>query len=105
MARALKPLHPRIRSEVQRDHEQRPTGYRESFLNYVRANRVRSTSTRSIISDFTEDPLHFARLGVQYRQRLDSLGFDRTATELTEWNYGLLDNPGPPSARRSPRTR
>jgi xylan 1,4-beta-xylosidase len=94
-ARALKSLHPWMQvggPALTTNNDL--TGYRESFLNYVRANRV-PLDFYSIhhYSDFTEDPLDFARLGVQYRQLLDSLGFDRTAIQLTEWNYGLVDNP------------
>jgi xylan 1,4-beta-xylosidase len=76
------------------------TGYRESFLNYVRAHQV-PLDFYSIhhYSDFTEDPLDFARLGDQYRQLLDSLGFRRTAIQLTEWNYGIAEQPESDAAR------
>jgi hypothetical protein len=70
------------------------TGYRESLLSYIRANRL-PLDFYSIhhYTDFTEDPIDFVRLGGQYRQLLGSYGFTRTGLELTEWNYGLVDNP------------
>lgn len=70
------------------------TGYRESLLAYIRANRL-PLDFYSIhhYSDFTEDPLDFVRLADQYRQLLDSYGFRHTQVQLTEWNYGLVDNP------------
>jgi hypothetical protein len=70
------------------------TGYRESLLAYIRANHL-PLDFYSIhhYTDFTEDPVDFVRLGQQYRQLLDSYGFTRTALQLTEWNYGLVDNP------------
>ena len=37
--------------------------------------------------------MDFVRLAGQDRQILDSYGFRRTAIQLTEWNYGLVDNP------------
>jgi hypothetical protein len=100
-ARALKSLHPWMQvggPALTTNNDL--TGYRESFLNYVRANRV-PLDFYSIhhYSDFTEDPLDFARLGDQYRQLLDSLGFERTAIQLTEWNYGIAEQPQSEVAR------
>ncbi len=70
------------------------TGYRESLLAYIRANHL-PLDFYSIhhYTDFTEDPLDFTRLADEYRRLLDSYGFTRTAIQLTEWNYGLVDNP------------
>jgi hypothetical protein len=70
------------------------TGYRESLLAYITANHL-PLDFYSIhhYTDFTEDPVDFVRLAEQYRQLLDSSGFPRTAIQLTEWNYGLVDNP------------
>jgi hypothetical protein len=100
-ARALKSLHPWMQvggPALTTNNDL--TGYRESFLNYVRANRV-PLDFYSIhhYSDFTEDPLDFVRLGQEYRQLLDSLGFDRTAIQLTEWNYGIAEQPESDAAR------
>lgn len=95
IARALKSLHPWMEvggPALTTNNDL--TGYRESLLAYIRANRV-PLDFYSIhhYTDFTEDPLDFVRLGDQYRQLLDSYGFTRTAIQLTEWNYGLVDNP------------
>jgi len=100
-ARALKSLHPWMQvggPALTTNNDL--TGYRESFLNYVRTNRV-PLDFYSIhhYSDFTEDPLDFARLGDEYRQLLDSLGFYRTAIQLTEWNYGIAEQPESDAAR------
>ena len=94
-ARALKSLHPWMEvggPALTTNNDL--TGYRESFLAYVRANRV-PLDFYSIhhYADFTEDPLDFVRLAKAYRQLLDGYGFTRSAIQLTEWNYGLVDNP------------
>ncbi|MBV9362723.1 MAG: hypothetical protein JOY89_00665 [Solirubrobacterales bacterium] len=94
-ARALKSLHPwmQIGGPALTTNNDL-TGYRESLLAYIRANQL-PLDFYSIhhYTDFTEDPIDFVRLGDQYRQLLDSYGFTRTAIQLTEWNYGLVDNP------------
>lgn len=76
------------------------TGYRESLLAYIRANHL-PLDFYSIhhYTDFTEDPLDFVRLADEYRQLLDRYGFTDTGIQLTEWNYGLVDNP--PDAQRA----
>jgi xylan 1,4-beta-xylosidase len=94
-ARALKSLHPWMEvggPALTTNNDL--TGYRESLLAYIRANHV-PLDFYSIhhYSDFTEDPLDFVRLADQYRQLLDSYGFTHTQVQLTEWNYGLVDNP------------
>ena len=94
-ARALKSLHPWMEvggPALTTNNDL--TGYRESLLAYIRANHV-PLDFYSIhhYTDFTEDPLDFVRLADQYRQLLDSYGFTHTAIQLTEWNYGLVDNP------------
>jgi hypothetical protein len=94
-ARALKSLHPwmQIGGPALTTNNDL-TGYRESLLAYIRANQL-PLDFYSIhhYSDFTEDPMDFVRLGDQYRQLLDGYGFTRTAIQLTEWNYGLVDQP------------
>src|SRR5262249_564424 len=100
-ARALKSLHPWMQvggPALTTNNDL--TGYRESFLNYVRANRG-PLDFYSIhhYRDFTEAPLHFPPLGDEYRHLLDSLGFDRTAIQLTEWNYGIAEQPESDAAR------
>ena len=79
------------------------TGYRESLLAYIRANHV-PLDFYSIhhYTVFSEDPLDFVRLADQYRQLLDSYGFTHTAIQLTEWNYGLVDNPTDAQRAASP---
>jgi len=94
-ARALKSLHPWMDvggPALTTNNDL--TGYRESLLAYIRANHV-PLDFYSIhhYTDFTEDPIDFVRLADQYRQLLDSYGFTHTAIQLTEWNYGLVDNP------------
>lgn len=70
------------------------TGYRESLLSYIRDNHLPlDFYTIHHYADFTEDPIDFVRLADQYRALLDSFGFRRTTVQLTEWNYGLVDNP------------
>jgi hypothetical protein len=94
-ARALKSLHPwmQIGGPALTTNNDL-TGYRESLLAYIRANHL-PLDFYSIhhYTDFTEDPIDFVRLADQYRQLLDGYGFMRTALQLTEWNYGLVDNP------------
>ena len=94
-ARALKSLHPWMQvggPALTTNNDL--TGYRDSLLTYVRDNHV-PLDFYSIhhYTDFTEDPVDFVRLAQEYRQLLDSYGFTRTAIQLTEWNYGLVDNP------------
>ncbi len=94
-ARALKSLHPWMEvggPALTTNNDL--TGYRESLLAYIRANHL-PLDFYSIhhYTDFTEDPIDFVRLGEEYRQLLDSYGFTRTGLQLTEWNYGLVDNP------------
>jgi hypothetical protein len=94
-ARALKALHPWMEvggPALTTNNDL--TGYRESLLAYIRANRL-PLDFYSIhhYTDFTEDPLDFVRLTEQYRRLLDGYGFTRTAIQLTEWNFGLVDNP------------
>src|SRR5262249_44059606 len=94
-ARALKSLHPwmEIGGPALTTNNDL-TGYRESLLAYIRANHL-PLDFYSIhhYTDFTEDPIDFVRLAEEYRQLLDSHGLPRTAIQLTEWNYGLVDNP------------
>jgi xylan 1,4-beta-xylosidase len=96
-SRALKSLHPwmQIGGPALTTNNDL-TGYRESLLAYIRAHRL-PLDFYSIhhYSDFTEDPLDFTRLGNDYRALLNSYGFTRTAIHLTEWNYGLVDQPSP----------
>lgn len=94
-ARALKSLHPWMQvggPALTTNNDL--TGYRESLLAYIRDNHV-PLDFYSIhhYTDFTEDPFDFVRLADQYRELLDSYGFTHTAIQLTEWNYGLVDNP------------
>ena len=94
-ARALKALHPWLEvggPALTTNNDL--TGYRESLLAYIRANRL-PLDFYSIhhYSDFTEDPQDFARLGRSYRTLLDSYGFTHTSIQMTEWNYGLVDQP------------
>jgi hypothetical protein len=96
-ARALKALHPWLEvggPALTTNNDL--TGYRESLLAYIRANRL-PLDFYSIhhYSDFTEDPQDFARLGRDYRALLDRYGFTRTSIQMTEWNYGLVDQPSP----------
>ncbi len=94
-ARALKSLHPwmQIGGPALTTNNDL-TGFRESLLAYIRVNHL-PLDFYSIhhYTDFTEDPLDFVRLAAQYRQLLDNYGFERTKIQLTEWNYGLVDNP------------
>jgi xylan 1,4-beta-xylosidase len=72
------------------------TGYRESLLAFIRDHRL-PLDFYSIhhYSDFTEDPLDFNRLGDSYRRLLDHYGFRHAAIQLTEWNYGIAEQPTP----------
>ncbi len=94
-ARALKSLHPwmQIGGPALTTNNDL-TGYRDSLLAYIRTNHL-PLDFYSIhhYSDFTGDPQDFVRLADEYRQLLDGSGFRRTAIQLTEWNYGLVDNP------------
>ena len=94
-ARALKSLHPWMEvggPALTTNNDL--TGYRESLLAYIRANHLPlDFYAVHHYSDFTEDPVDFVRLADEYRQLLDSYGFTRTDVQLTEWNYGLVDNP------------
>jgi xylan 1,4-beta-xylosidase len=94
-ARALKSLHPWMQvggPALTTNNDL--TGYRQSLLIYIRAHHL-PLDFYSIhhYTDFTEDPLDFARLGREYRKLLDRYGFARTGLQLTEWNYGLVDQP------------
>jgi xylan 1,4-beta-xylosidase len=94
-ARALKNLHSWMQvggSALTTNNDL--TGYRESLLAYVRDKHL-PLDFYSIhhYTDFTEDPIDFVRLADQYRALLDSDGFTHTSIQLTEWNYGLVDNP------------
>jgi hypothetical protein len=94
-SRALKSLHPwmQIGGPALTTNNDL-TGYRESLLAYIRANRLPlDFYPIHHYTDFTEDPYDFVRLSDQYRTLLDSFGFTRTAIQLTEWDYGLVDNP------------
>ena len=94
-AQALKSLHPwmEIGGPALTTNNDL-TGYRDSLLAYIRTKHL-PLDFYSIhhYSDFTEDPIDFVRLADQYRQLLDADGFTHTAIQLTEWNYGLVDNP------------
>src|SRR3954454_15957161 len=70
------------------------TGYRESLLAFIRAHRL-PLDFWSIhkYTDFSNDPLDFNRLGDSYRRLLDHYGFRRAAIQLTEWNYGIAEQP------------
>ena len=97
-ARALKSLHPWMQvggPALTTNNDL--TGYRQSLLAYIRANDV-PLDFYSIhhYTDFTEDPFDFVRLSSEYRRLLDRSGFTHTAIQLTEWNYGLVDNPTNP---------
>jgi xylan 1,4-beta-xylosidase len=94
-ARALKSLHPWMQvggPALTTNNDL--TGYRESLLSYISANHL-PLDFYSIhhYTDFTEDPIDFVRLGRQYRRLLHGYGFTHTAIQLTEWDYGLVDNP------------
>jgi hypothetical protein len=96
-ARALKSLHPWMQvggPALTTNNDL--TGYRQSLLSYVRANHV-PLDFYSIhhYTDFTEDPLDFVRLADEDRALLDRYGFDHTAIQLTEWNYGIAETPTP----------
>ncbi len=96
-ARALKRMHPwMLVGGPALTTNNDLTGYRESLLAYIKANRL-PLDFYSIhhYADFTEDPQDFARLGRSYRALLDAYGFRRTAIQMTEWNYGLVDQPSP----------
>jgi xylan 1,4-beta-xylosidase len=94
-ARALKSLHSWMRvggPALTTNNDL--TGYRESLLEYIRANHL-PLDFWSIhhYSDFTNDPLDFKRLADASRALLDRYGFTRTAIHLTEWNYALTEQP------------
>jgi hypothetical protein len=96
-SRALKSLHPwmQIGGPALTTNNDL-TGYRESLLSYIRASRLPlDFYPIHHYTDFTEDPYDFIRLSDQYRALLDSVGFTRTAVQLTEWDYGLVDAPSP----------
>ena len=97
-ARALKSLHPwmQIGGPALTTNNDL-TGYRQSLLAYIRDHHA-PLDFYSIhhYTDFTEDPFDFVRLADEYRALLDRSGFTDTKLQLTEWNYGLVDNPTNP---------
>lgn len=98
IARALKSLHPWMQvggPALTTNNDL--TGYRQSLLGYIRAHDL-PLDFYSIhhYTDFTEDPIDFGRLAGEYRRLLDRYGFTGTSIQLTEWNYGLVDNPTAP---------
>lgn len=97
-ARALKSLHPwmQIGGPALTTNNDL-TGYRQSLLTYIRENHL-PLDFYSIhhYTDFTEDPFDFVRLADEYRALLNRYGFTHTRIQLTEWNYGLIDNPTEP---------
>jgi xylan 1,4-beta-xylosidase len=94
-ARALKRLHPWMQvggPALTTNNDL--TGHRESLLAFIHANHL-PLDFWSIhhYADFAEDPLNFTRLARDYRELLDDYGFRHTSIQLTEWNYGLIDQP------------
>lgn len=81
------------------------TGLRESFLGFVRDNRLPldffSFHHYTVASI---DPLDFVRLTNMYRELLDQFGFHQTELHLTEWNFAL-ESPELDPAQLSPMYR
>lgn len=97
-AQALKSLHPWMQVGAPALTTNNDlTGYRQSLLSFVREHGL-PLDFYSIhhYTDFTEDPFDFVRLGREYRRLLDRYGFTHIDLQLTEWNYGLVDNPTAP---------
>jgi xylan 1,4-beta-xylosidase len=77
------------------------TPYRDAFLEHVKMENLPLDfySWHWYATD-SDDPLDFVRISHDIRARLDKHGFTKTASLLTEWNYGLVD-PMPSAAQRA----
>jgi xylan 1,4-beta-xylosidase len=103
LARAVKKADPRALvggPAIARPNDDTP--YRDAFLEYVRTEHLPLDfySWHWYATD-SNDPLDFIRISRDVRERLDKHNFSKTASMVTEWNYGLADPPPPPSQRAS----
>ena len=78
------------------------TPYRDELMRQTHAARVPLDfySWHWYATD-SNDPRDFNRIARQLRMRLDRYGLTKTASFLTEWNYGLSDPPPSPLVRAS----
>jgi len=103
MAKAVKEADPQALvggPAIARPNDDTP--YRDAFMDYVRTNKVPLDfySWHWYATD-SEDPMDFVRIAKDVRARLDKHGLTKTQSILSEWNYGLDDQPPLPSTRAS----
>ena len=103
MAKAVKETDPQALvggPAIARPNDDTP--YRDPFMDYVHANKVPLDfySWHWYATD-SEDPMDFVRIAKDVRARLDKHGLTMTQSILSEWNYGLEDQPPSPATRAS----
>jgi xylan 1,4-beta-xylosidase len=78
------------------------SAYRDAFMQYMhRTHTPLDFYSWHWYATDSEDPLDFVRIATDLRSRLDRYGLPDTKSVLSEWNYGLSDEPPPSLVRAS----